>query len=137
VATLIVIAVLVGLGFVTHAMRLARTSARKSSNAAVRRALEVESDLTVGELSDVLTHSLERAGAHESGTFDGTHYFNIRGARQLELRTWASNGHAHATVVLPTVRSSNGRPEKISSVGALLYAVARAVRELDRTARIN
>jgi hypothetical protein len=122
--------------FVSIKVGNARTSARKSSNAAVQRSLDVRSRLGTEELSSLVTSSLSHAGATKIGAFDNTSFFRLSSQIELDLTVTAEGAGSRAQVALRNVRTVSGRPQRLAPVGRALDAAARMITEHDQSATI-
>ncbi len=126
-----------GLALILAAITSARTRARVAVNARVHTSMEVSSTKGAEALGSLVAQSLQDAGLHETGSFDGTRFFRLDRVTQLELRVWSTDDGAQARVVLPKVRSTSGRPQKLGAVGSALRSAERSLRRLDPQAQIG
>lgn len=115
----------------------ARTSARKASNATVRRSLDLTSTRSPGELGDIIARGLTGVGLTELNSFDGTRFFRLNKVTQLELKAWSEDSRSRARLYLPAVRSESGRPAKLAPVGNAMTAAENSVRRADPAAIIH
>lgn len=116
---------------------MARTSARKASNATVRTSIDMTSSRSADELGDIIASGLTDVGLREMGSFDGTRFFRLNNVTQLELKVWSEDSTSHARLHLPSVRSQSGRPQKLAPVGNAIAAAERSVRSADPAAVIS
>lgn len=135
--TFVGILILCGIGLAGALVSRARTSARKTANAAIRTTLTMTSRRNPAELSEIIAGGLAGAGLSETGSFDGTRFFRLDNLTQLELRVWSEDSLSHARLYLPSVRSQSGRPQKLAPVGSALAAAERSVLSADPTATIS
>ena len=133
----LVIVFIGGIALVSTLMANARTAARKSSNASVRRSLDVRSALGASELSSLLSTSLAQAGTTPIGSFDNKSFFRLSKGIELEVAVTTEDTGSRARVMLRNVRSTSGRPERLTPVGRVLDATAQIIRERDRSANID
>lgn len=129
--------VIVGLVVVGMGISTAVTKARKVSNASVRTSLQIRSTRPASDLGSIVGESLRAAGLSKVGSFDGTQFFRLNATTQLEVKVRPTDGGSSATVRMPSVRSTNGRPQRLSPVGVALERARASICSCDPTADVR
>jgi hypothetical protein len=131
------ILILVGICIVVAITSRAITANRKAVNANVRQSLRVTSDKSEDELARIVALGLTQAGLTNAGHFDNTQYFRLNSCIQMEVKVQPDGGRSQATISLPSVRSSEGRPQALRPVGKALDVAASSIRQSDPGALIQ
>lgn len=131
------IAVLVGIVVLGTVISRARTSARKDANSSVKRSLSVSSTSDVERVRTAIAQGLVGAGLQQTGSFDNTQFFKVNSTVQLELKVWPEDGRTRASLAVPTIRSTAGRPVKLAPVGPAIAAAENAIRRIDPQAKLT
>jgi hypothetical protein len=135
--TVLVLAVLFGIGYVLTLISRARTGHRNTTNSHRRTSLVVTSRMRADDLAALLAARLEQAGATVTGAWDGTTFLRLGAQTQLELQVETTDIGSRARVSLPSVRSHEGRQQRLGRVESVLDGLARSVTTFDATATVQ